>query len=698
MDDMFGSEEMQEILHDFLVETTELLESIDQQLIELEEDPENTEILNSIFRSVHTIKGASGFLGLTVVVDVAHKGEELLDKLRNHELVVTSLRMDALLAAADMLKLLIEHIRADDGLSEDTSEILARLREAEKTTAEDTASAGSPEEAAPPEEAPPVEEAPPIIEEPAAPVEEEPVVVEEPPAPEEADAPEEEIEEDLEEISDEDRLIAEAMAPSAPEPPSPAQAKPAAAAKPAPSKRPAREETETIRVDTERLDSVMNMVGELVLGRNRLLRLSSRLEDKYEGDEVVEALAENSAHINLITTDLQLAVMKTRMQPVAKVFGRFPRMVRDLARDKGKEVQLLLVGQETELDKTVIEEIGDPLVHMVRNAVDHGIEMPDVRAKAGKDKKGTVTLSAFHKGNNIHVCIEDDGKGLNAESLRLKAIEKNLITLDEADKMSDSEAFNLIFAPGFSTASVITDTSGRGVGMDVVKTNINKLNGSIDIESGIGKGSKMTLQLPLTLAIIHALMIGFDKEEYAVPLSSVVEILKISEDEITTIEGQEALYFRDKVYPLLRLSDVVETVDTYKADDEIFGRDAPGAVTAGAEAGTEDEAADYSQETEEFSPQNAPHDDLGEGEEDAPEEGGEDEKSYSYAVLMSHGDKTFGLLVERLIGQEEVVIKSMGNYLSNIKGISGATITGDGRVVLIVDVVGLVSKVSGIGV
>jgi two-component system chemotaxis sensor kinase CheA len=321
--------------------------------------------------------------------------------------------------------------------------------------------------------------------------------------------------------------------------------------------------------------------------------------------------------------------MQTRMQAIVKVFGRFPRMVRDLARDKKKEVDLVLVGQETELDKTVIEEIGDPLVHLVRNSVDHGIELPEERIKAGKPRAGTLTLSAFHKGNNIYVTIEDDGKGIDVESVKHKAIEKGVATADEIERMTEKEILNMIFLPGFSTAKKVTDTSGRGVGMDVVKTNISRLNGTIDIESTPGVGSKMTLKLPLTLAIIQALMCGVGDEEYALALSSVVEILHVNGDEINSVEGKETLYFRDKVYPLIRLSNMVDTKSS-----------------------------------------------------------GEDQ----YAILMAHGDKVFGLLVEKLIGQEEVVIKSMGSYLANTKGVSGATITGDGRVILIIDIMGLYSS------
>lgn len=570
MDDMFGNEEMQEIFHDFIVETGEILESLDQQLIVLEQNPEDLEIVNGIFRGVHTIKGAGGFLGLKQIVEVSHKAEEVLNKFRQGTVKVTPEVMDALLGACDMLKILLGHVSNKDDSEEDISKVLSALTEAEGAASGQATLEAEAEEPVPSE------------------------------VQEQADEAEEHVDE-LEEPEDEaDRKQSDYKV--------------------------RKDDLDTIRVDTNRLDSVMNMVGELVLGRNRLARLSTRLEERYTEDEIVADLLQNSTHLNSITTDLQLAVMQTRMQAIVKVFGRFPRMVRDLARDMNKDVNLVLVGQETELDKTVIEEIGDPLVHLVRNSVDHGIELPEERTAAGKPRTGTLTLSAYHKGNNIFVTIEDDGRGIDVEAVKKKAIDKGIIGTDEAERMSKQELLNLIFLPGFSTARKVTDTSGRGVGMDVVKTNITKLNGSIDIESTPGEGSKVILRLPLTLAIIQALMCGIGDEEYALPLSSIIEILHVGDSEINSVEGKETLYFRDKVYPLIRLSKMV--------DSEINNEE-------------------------------------------------------QYAVLMAHSDKVFGLMVEKLIGQEEVVIKSMGGYLANTKGVSGATITGDGRVVLIIDIMGL---------
>ena len=588
---MLENEEMQEILNDFIVETGEILETVDQQLIELEQNPDDLELLNGIFRGVHTIKGASGFLGLKQIVEVAHKAEEVLNQYRQGTLKVTPIGMDALLGACDILKVLMDHVANKDSTEEDVSAILAALALAESDT---SVPEGAKEPAAKEPEA-----KEPAVKEPAV---KEPAVKE--PEVEEPAAKEPAVKEPLAEMPT-------------------AQAENKAVFKVR------KDEVETIRVDTKRLDSVMNMVGELVLGRNRLARIASRLEERHSEDNLVGDLLQNSRHLNSITTDLQLAVTQTRMQAIVKVFGRFPRMVRDLAKDKKKDVNLVLVGQETELDKTVIEEIGDPMVHLVRNSVDHGIELPEDRTKAGKPRTGTLTLSAFHKGNNIFVTIEDDGKGIDPESVKAKALEKGFFSVDELDRMTEQEVLNLIFLPGFSTANKVTDTSGRGVGMDVVKTNITKLNGSIEIESTLGVGSKMILRLPLTLAIIQALMCSIGDEEYALPLSSVVEILHVDGSEINSVEGKETLYFRDKVYPLIRLSKMVDAKCNNKEQ---------------------------------------------------------------YAVLMAHGDKVFGLMVEKLIGQEEVVIKSMGKYLANIRGVSGATITGDGRVVLIIDIMGLYSS------
>ena len=370
----------------------------------------------------------------------------------------------------------------------------------------------------------------------------------------------------------------------------------------------------------------MNLIGELVLGKNRLLKIYDDVEERYEGEKFLEELNQVVSSLSLVTTDIQLAVMKTRMLPIAKVFNKFPRMIRDLSRDLGKQIDLEISGEETELDKSIVEEIGDPLVHIIRNSCDHGIEDPETRKAMGKPEKGLVQLKAYNEGNHIVVEIVDDGKGLDADMLKAKSIEKGIITEREADAMSEKEAFGLIFKPGFSTAAKVTNVSGRGVGMDVVKTNIEKLNGIIDIESEVGKGTVMKLKIPLTLAIIQSLLVGTQEEFYAIPLASVLETVRVPIDDIYTIDGKNVLRLRDEVLSLVRLSDVFGVEKVFDGGDQ------------------------------------------------------------TYVVIIGVAEAKLGIIVDTLVGQEEIVIKSMGDYLQNIPGIAGATIRGDGRVTLIIDV------------
>jgi two-component system chemotaxis sensor kinase CheA len=371
----------------------------------------------------------------------------------------------------------------------------------------------------------------------------------------------------------------------------------------------------------------MNLVGELVLGRNRLVRLSGDQSGLQDVQQQLKEISEAVAQLSRVTTDLQLAVIKTRMQPIRKVLGKFPRMVRDLSRKMGKDVRLELSGEETELDKSVIEEIGDPLVHIIRNAIDHGLESPGERQASGKPAEGVVRIGAYQEGNSIVIEVSDDGKGINVERVKQKAIEKRLISEADADRMSEGELVNLIFLPGFSTAEKITDVSGRGVGMDVVRTNINKINGSVEVRTTPGTGSTFIIRLPLTIAIIQALMVTIGAEVYAIPLQTVVETVKITREEVKTLSGSDVLNLRDQVLPLLRLRDEFKVPDTDSADS-----------------------------------------------------------SRCYVVVVQLGSRLLGLVVDRLPYQEEVVIKSMGPLLSGIRGMAGATITGDGKVVLILDV------------
>ncbi|MBR2221418.1 MAG: response regulator, partial [Campylobacter sp.] len=411
---------------------------------------------------------------------------------------------------------------------------------------------------------------------------------------------------------------------------------PTPAAKPAPKKESKESNTpahssasaveQTIRVEVKRLDNLMNLIGELVLGKNRLLKIYDDVEERYEGEKFLEELNQVVSALSLVTTDIQLAVMKTRMLPIAKVFNKFPRMVRDLSRELGKQIDLEISGEETELDKSIVEEIGDPLVHIIRNSCDHGVESPKERLAAGKPEKGIIQLKAYNEGNHIVVEIVDDGKGIDALAVKMKALERGLITEREVDSMSDKEAYSLIFKPGFSMAKQVTNVSGRGVGMDVVKTNIEKLNGIIDIDSEVGKGTIIKLKIPLTLAIIQSLLVGSQEEFYAIPLASVKETVRVPVDNIYTIEGKNVLRLRDEVLSLVRLSDLFGVKQVFESGDQ------------------------------------------------------------TYVVVINVADSKLGIIVDSLIGQEEIVIKSLGNYLQNIRGIAGGTIRGDGKVTLIVDV------------
>ncbi|MFZ5375275.1 MAG: chemotaxis protein CheW, partial [Campylobacterota bacterium] len=393
---------------------------------------------------------------------------------------------------------------------------------------------------------------------------------------------------------------------------------------------------QTIRVDVKRLDHLMNLIGELVLGKNRLIKINDDVEERYEGEAFLEELNQVVSIVSLVTTDLQIAVMKTRMLPIGKVFNKFPRMIRDLSRELNKKIELEITGEETELDKSIVEEIGDPLVHIIRNSCDHGIETPELRLERGKNETGTIQLKAYHEGNHIVIQIIDDGKGLDPEMLKQKSVEKGIITEKEADTMSDKEAYGLIFRPGFSTAAQVTSVSGRGVGMDVVKTNIEKLNGMIDIDSEVGQGTSMKLKIPLTLAIIQALLVGVQEEYYAIPLASVLETVRISKDEIYTVESRSVMRLRDEVLSLVHIGDIFEV-------ERVF-----------------------------------------------------DNSEHAYVVVLGLAESKIGLIVDSLVGQEEIVIKSLGEYLKGIEGIAGATIRGDGGVTLIVDVAALMQMAKSV--
>lgn len=629
-------DDMQEILEDFLVEAFELIEQIDHDLIELEARPDDLELLNSIFRVAHTVKGSSSFLNFDVLTKLTHKMEDVLNKARHGDLQITPDIMDVVLESVDKMKTLLNCIRDngnDTAIGMDIEPICARLAAVADGTAvqnsptpeQSTPQAATPEQAAPSE---PAQAAPQA-------------------APSMANQPEidvnslsdAEVEAEIERLlkirkaEDTARRAQKAQnpapAPSSAPKPAPKPATPPPAAKKVPAaggaNSPAAME-QTIRVEVKRLDQLMNLSGELVLSKNRLLTIYDELQERYDGEQFLDKLNQVANSLSIITTDIQLAVMKTRMQPVSKVFSKFPRIVRDLSRELGKQIELEISGEETELDKSIIEEIGDPIMHMIRNSCDHGVEDPAARVAAGKSEKGVVQLKAYNEGNHIIIEIADDGKGMDPDMLKVKCIEKNLITEKEADQMSDKEAFALIFKPGFSTAQKVTSVSGRGVGMDVVKTNIEKLNGIIEIDSEPGKGSVFKLKIPLTLAIMQSLLVGAQEEYYAIPLASVMETIRVPIESIYTIEGKNVLRLRDEVISLVRLADVFNVKQVFESD------------------------------------------------------------SQAYVVIIGVAEAKLGVIIDTLVGQEEIVIKSMGDYLQNIPGIAGATIRGDGRVTLIVDV------------
>ena len=586
------SDEMDEIIADFLTEAEEMLDKVDPLFVELEAKGEDSDILNNIFRSVHTIKGAAGFLGFQPVVDVAHNAENIMKKLRDGEIPLNKALMDAVLRSVDMLRLLLRHIKLKDGLEENIEPVIAELEAALAGAQSAGATPAAPLVGAT-VAAPPVAESTPsrLQPEPASPPFVAPVSV--------------------------------APAASTPLVESP---KTVAADKSPVEKQ---ESLQTLRVEVSKIDKVMDLAGEVVLVRNRLLNIVNRLEHAHPEDQTVQSLLETVAFLDLITSDLQLGVMKMRMQAIQKVFGKFPRVVRDLSGGLGKLVDLKVSGEETEVDKSVIEEIGDPMVHIIRNAIDHGLEMPDERIAAGKSERATISISAAQKGNQIVIEVADDGRGINLDRVKRKAVEKRLISEEEASRLSDEAATNLIFLPGFSTAEQTTELSGRGVGMDVVKTNISKLNGTVEVTTARGVGSTFTIRIPLTLAIIQTLMVRAGKGRYAIPLAPVEETLMVTPDDVSELSGTDALIIRGKVYPVFRLVDV-----------------------------------------------------LGDGSSSESD-------SFKYAVVVSIGERRFCIGVDELLGQEEVVIKSVAGINGKSSSLLGATITGDGQVVFILDLTSL---------
>lgn len=729
-----------EILQDFLVEASEILDLLGEQLVELEQSPENLDLLNAIFRGFHTIKGGAGFLALDPLVAVCHKAEDVFNILRQGDRKVSADLMDVILEVVDIVNLMFEQVRAGNDPQAADEGLLTRIQAFNCVENEDVT---------PPSPAPVVEESAvvdiPVITDfveqefeamlddvselevnavaadndeitedefdslldnlhgkgqfsaqglqqesgeatleqaiTAAPIDPGDITEEEfdslldelhgkgqfsaasineekiPEAViESGDITEEEFdnllddlhgkgkfkgsvavaepkkEEPVEEVKESENIVSEVQTPIKAQPKAEkivetakvtsATKKPAAAAQ---------GET-TVRVDTQVLDNIMNMVGELVLVRNRFQTLKSS-SDTGSSEQMSKAVS----NLDVVTADLQLAVMKTRMQPIKKVFGRFPRVVRDLSRSLKKEIKLELVGEETDLDKNLVEALADPLVHLVRNAVDHGIEFPDDRVAAGKPREGLVVLTASQEGDHIMLSIKDDGKGMNADVLRRIVVEKGLMDEETAARLDNKECYNLIFMPGFSTKTEISDVSGRGVGMDVVKTRIIQMNGIVEIDSVEGVGSTITIKVPLTLAIMPTLMVVLGGQAFALPLASVLEILDLDLKTTNVVDGQLVVMVRERALPLFFLSDWLVNDPSYIADKE----------------------------------------------------------ATSHVVVVNSGGRQIGFVVDQLVGQEEVVIKPLGANLQGVAGLAGATITGDGKIALILDVPGLMNKYAG---
>ena len=589
MNDFAGNEEM---LQDFLQEAGDLLSDVDNKLVDLEKDPGDKKLLNDIFRNFHTIKGGAGFLNANEMVKLCHLTENLFDKLRNGELVMTPGIMDAIFAATGEVREMfgsLEHFTqpapADPGL-------LERLASAVKGEALETPAKTEKRE---------VSGAGPDWEKLYG-----SLVASSPQHPAQAAEP----------------AHVEAAAPRRRETDAPRERSPRRE-----SDKAAAEKETTIRIDTARLDQVLNLSGEIGLTKNRLNCLRNNIIQGKNDSQTMRDLDEAVNQLDLLVGVLQNAVMKTRMQPVGRLFQKYPRMARDLARQLGKEMELEISGEETELDKTMIEELSDPLVHLIRNAVDHGIETPEERRAAGKPEKCIVKLSAIQAGDHIVIEITDDGRGMNAAALRRKALEKGIVDEEMLNNMDEQQSLGLIFMPGFSTKDQISSVSGRGVGMDVVKTNIQKLNGRIEIASIPGKGSTFSIYLPLTLAILPVLIVQVGGQSFAVPLAMVREIIPINPEEIQSVSGRATMVVREEVLPVRALAEMINW------------------------------------------PQENPP---------------------SYGVLMKAGGKAFILAVNNFVGREDVVIKPLKGIKP--KGVAGATLSGDGSIVLILDMEELLSS------
>jgi len=635
-------EEMREIFEEYVIEAKEHLENLEQKLLELERDPENEELINSAFRSMHTIKGGAGFLGLSLIVETAHLAEEVLGKLRSKTLKLSPEINDLLLKSVDFLKSALDcYLRGEEcPRNEELYKSLKILIEGGQveTTVQTKKS---------------IDE---LLDDfglshlkgkPLEDILEELILLSPDKRPKELiDALEKEIysTKELAKIQDEveeeanklmleyakEWLLGEKVLETVIEKEESEEGKKADKTKE--EKKKIEEEGERVlRIDVQKIESLMNLVGELVLERNRLLRLSQSMTEEGYSRRLEELEAVVSS-IDRIVGDLQLAVMKTRMQPVKKLFQKFPRVARDLSRMLGKEVELSTEGEDTEMDKSLIERLEEPLIHLIRNSIDHGVEPPEERERLGKPRAGRIRLKAYYQGDRVFISVEDDGRGIDVDKVKEKAIEKGIATKDRLEKMTEKEILSLVFSPGFSTADRISEVSGRGVGMDVVMDVVMRFRGTVDLSSEKGKGTKVTMSFPLTIGIIKSLLVSMCGRLFAIPIHSVLEIVSGDEADVSLISGEEVLILRGSTIPLINLGEVL----------------------------------------------------------------GISMERIGFVIVVLIGNRRVALAVEDMLGDEEIVIKPLGKFFGDIEGISGATITGDGNIVLILDPVGLVRRFTGV--
>ena len=642
-----------EILQGFIEESLEHLADIETDLLAIEKAGANIDenLVNKVFRAAHSIKGGAGFMGLTVIQELSHAMENILGMIRSRKLVPNPEIVNILLQGSDKLQSMINNIQSSN--DEDITEHLIPLN---------AIAEGSTVQAAPPKPAPEPIPAEVVTPEPVP----QPAFTQEIPAHQEDSIP-------AAPAVTKTEPVIQTPTVSQPTPPTVPTIPETSSAPPSPQVK-----TDTsLRVHVSLLDSLMTLAGELVLSRNQLLQTIGTNDLRN-----AEAVGQR---IDLITSELQEAIMLTRMQPIGNVFSKFPRVVRDLSKQLNKTIELTIVGNEVELDKTIIESINDPLTHLIRNSVDHGVEMPADRKRIGKSEKGIIILKAYHEAGQVVIQISDDGKGLDGEALAASAVTKGLITAEQAQIMSDKEKINLIFLPGFSMAKKVTDVSGRGVGMDVVKTNLDKLGGQVEIVSEVGKGTTISIKLPLTLAIIPCQIITTSGERYAIPQVNLEELLRIPANQVKKrvekVGNAEVVRLRGNLLPLIRLSDVIEAERTYW--DPAEGEQRP------------DRRGSIADRRGKNSP-------LFQNNSEKPEEGRQtdtdtravNDRRYSAAsalniVVVSTNSMKYGLIVDRLQDSEEIVIKPLGRHLQQCKGYAGATIMGDGRIALILDVTNL---------